>query len=70
MCTRCVQFKNLPFYKNSLDEKLGLETEYHKNGNKKIEKHYKNGKENGLRTEWSKDGTIKFKGNFVDGVQR
>ena len=36
-------------------------------GRKKIEKHYKDGKENGLWTEWSEDGKKTFQGTFKDG---
>jgi antitoxin component YwqK of YwqJK toxin-antitoxin module len=51
-------------------EEEGLHAEWHTNGKKKTEKHYKNGVENGIRKEWDENGKLLFEGNFVDGVQR
>ena len=47
--------------------KNGLHTECFKNGKKKLEKHFNDGKENGLWTEWSEDGKKIFQGTFKDG---
>ena len=43
---------------------------WYENGTKELIKHYKDGVENGERIEYSIFRTVKFRGNFVDGVQR
>ena len=56
--------------KFTYDTKVGVEREWHENGNKKRETHYKDGKRDGLWTEWSEDGEKTFEGNFVDGKEQ
>ena len=48
--------------------KKGLHTEYFKNGQKKIEKNYKDGRLHGKWTEWYENGQKKKDGNYTDGI--
>ena len=43
---------------------------WYEDGTEELIKHYKDGIENGVRIEYSRFGNVKFRGNFVDGVQR
>ena len=47
----------------------GLHIEYHKNGRKKSETHYKNGEREGLRTEWYDNGQKESEGHYKSGKQ-
>ena len=47
--------------------KTTLKTEYHNNGQKKSEIHYKDGKEEGLWTGWFQNGQKTFEGNDKNG---
>ena len=50
-------------------KKDGLNIEYHENGEKKSEGHYKDGKKFGKWTEWFDSGTIRGRGNYKNGVE-
>ena len=52
------------YYKNDVQD--GISTHFYPNGKRKVEKNFKEGKENGLRTEWDEDGNKTYQGNFVD----
>ena len=45
----------------------GVVTEYYKNGNKKYETKYDNGKPSGKYLTWFKDGTKKAEGEYQEG---
>jgi len=45
----------------------GMVTEYYKNGNKKYETKYDNGKPSGKYLTWFKDGTKKAEGEYEEG---
>jgi len=45
----------------------GVITEYYKNGNKKYQTKYNNGKPSGKYLTWFKDGTKKAEGEYQDG---
>jgi len=45
----------------------GKYVEYYKNGQKKSELNYKNGKENGLDTRWYGNGQKSYEGNYKNG---
>jgi len=47
--------------------KNGLHTEYYENGQKKIERTYKNGKEDGSTTIWNEKGWKEVEWNYKDG---
>jgi antitoxin component YwqK of YwqJK toxin-antitoxin module len=47
----------------------GKYVEWFKNGQKKLEKNYKNGKEEGPHTEWYENGQKMGEGNYVDGKE-
>ena len=49
--------------------KNGLRTRRYKNGQKKFEYHYKNGKLDGLYTYWGKDGQKRKETHYKDGKQ-
>ena len=47
----------------------GVCTDYHKNGQKFSEPHYKNGKKDGLSTVWYDDGQKRIEGHYKNGLE-
>ncbi len=56
-----------PINKETLIDKDGLYTEWYKNGNKKLEYTYNDGKMDGLRTFWYEDGQKRWLSSYKDG---
>ena len=59
--------KNKGNYKDG--KKEGLQTYWHKNGQKKVEENYKNGKQDGLTVWWHENGQKSSEVNYKDGKQ-
>ena len=59
--------KNKGNYKDGKEE--GLQTYWHKNGQKKVEENYKNGKQDGLTVWWHENGQKSSEVNYKDGKQ-
>jgi len=47
----------------------GYLIEYWNNGNKKMERHSKDGKFHGVYTGWHEDGTMDYQHHWKDGIQ-
>jgi len=60
------KIKLLAYYKNDLLE--GVETHYHRNGNRSMETHYTKGLKNGPVTSWYFNGVVKETGFFVNDL--
>ena len=54
-------------YETTLIERDGLYTNWYKNGQKRDELTYKDGKFDGLYTNWYENGQKRFEGTYKDG---
>ncbi len=52
---------------NSVESFTGKYVKYYDNGQKKVEKHYKDGKLDGLWTHWYENGQKSYEENYKDG---
>jgi antitoxin component YwqK of YwqJK toxin-antitoxin module len=74
--TGCMEERGVPYLqeKNGIEYEVNSEipftgkyVEKYENGQKKLEKHYKDGELNGLQTHWNENGQKEFEGNLENG---